>query len=201
MGAKRALNFGSATPARNAKKLRKLERVVYSRNLGEVKHFVSAKLSTAVPTGTPSITCLTEVPVGGNQGQRLGNEIRIRNIEVRGEAHPGVDVMLIQSKTAVAPTLTDFEGSIGSHIKGEKLGTQFNELSHWRPEAWQSPASGGWSNYQMFALRKRWSIPMKLTFNGPDADDGNGNKLYLVVINRSGTTINIQYTWSMSYTD
>lgn len=197
MGAKRALNFGSATPSRNAKKLRKLERVVYSRNLGEVKHFVSAKLSTPVPTASPSITCLTEVPVGGNQGQRLGNEIRIRTIEVRGEAHPGVDVMLIQSKTAVAPVLTDFEGSIGSHIKGEKLGTQFNELAHWKPAS----DYAGTLVYQLFTLRKRWSIPMKSTFNGPDADNGNGNKIYLVVINRSGMTFNLQYTWSMSYTD
>ena len=64
MVAKRRLDFGQATPAKNAKKLRKLESTVYRRNFGEVKYLTANNRSVTVPAYSTAVGLHQQILTG-----------------------------------------------------------------------------------------------------------------------------------------
>lgn len=195
MAVKRRLDFGPATPAKNAQKLRKLEHTVYRRNLTEQKLYVKHTTPTAVANGVGVPFHLTDLAAGGNQGQRVGNDIRIKSIEVRGFTDvTNMDVYLVQSITGSAPAASNFEPVIHGHLTQGVQNDTFRVLSS-NISPYQSTIT--------FKLHKSWSIPMKTCYTGAAAGTSTAgkNQLYLICINRTGAQHNVSFSVCIKYFD
>lgn len=199
MALKRTTHVNWGTPS--AKRLKKLEQVVYTRNLGEVKTISGHLPVTQIVNGNLNAQCLTKMNAGANQGQRVGNEIRVRSVMVRGFCPVGVDIYLIQSKDGPAPTMSNFTPTMGAVLTQGANATLFNEWQHNAsviPAA--SPASTG-NEERHFKMKQRFSIPMKVRFTGPTDAELGGNQLWLVILNKSGFNQNVQWSYTMNYID
>lgn len=193
MVAKRVLFPAPATPAANAKKLKKLEKTVYRRNLGEVKYVVGHLSSTQIVNGGFRTDIQTGLACGPNQGQRVGNEIRVKEIYISGESGSAlVDVYILQSRTGEAPTLANFSPTISGHLTQGTAQDHFRILRHYKHV-------GG--SATTFYMRYRFSIPMKVTYTGPTAGEISRNQIYVVFINRSGANHNVQFSSTLKYID
>lgn len=182
-----------ATAASNAAELAQLKKVVYRRNFGEVKHLTGHLASTQVTNGNANVQILTGIATGPNQGQRIGNEIRVRDITVTGHSgNSNVDCYLVQSRTGVAPAIANFTPTIGGIL------TQGTSQEHFRIIKYFNSEMSGTSK---FSLRHKFSIPMKVSYTGPTAAELSTNHLYVVIINRSGSNQNVQYSTELKYID
>lgn len=202
MGARRALDFG-ATPVKNAKRIKRMETMVYKRNLGEIKRKTSYVTPTQIVNGGLYYLNLTAMVAGPNQGQRIGNEIRLRSVKVRGhETNPGLDIYLLQAKDATIPVAANFTPVKAGMLTQGASESLFNEVAYEtcrEPYNTRNTVDTYWVN--QIRLSKRWSIPMKVRYTGPTDTEVGGNQLFLVVINRTGGNQNIEYSFTIEYTD
>lgn len=192
MTLKRTTHVNWGTPAQNAKKLKKLEHTVYRRNIGEIKVLTGSLSSTQITNGAAYVQVLTGIATGANQGQRVGNQIRVRSIVVQGDTTSGdVDVYILQSRNGNAPTLANFTPTMGGIL------TQGTSQQHFRVLKQRiMPGNSG-----KFRLSYRYSIPMKTSYTGPTATELSLNQIYIVAINRTGANENIQFSSEITYID
>lgn len=189
------------TPYQNAKRMRKLEQVVYTRNIGEIKTISGHLPITQIVNNSLNAQCLTKMNAGANQGQRVGNEIRVRSVTVRGFVPFGVDIYLIQSKDGPAPTLANFTPTIGAVLTQGSSKTLFNEWAHSVSSVPSASPAAVSNEERHFTINQKFSIPMKVRFTGPTDAELGGNQLYLVILNRTGFNQNVQWSYTMSYID
>jgi hypothetical protein len=193
MPLKRTYHVNMGTPAKNAAKLRKLEKTVYRRNLGEIKYVVGHLSSTQIVNGGFRTDIQTGLACGPNQGQRVGNEIRVKEIYISGDSGSAlVDVYILQSRSGEAPTLANFSPTIAGHLTQGTAQDHFRILRHYKHIGGSSPT---------FYMRYRFSIPMKVTYTGPTAGEVSRNQIYVVFINRSGGNQNVQFSSTLKYID
>lgn len=179
----------------NAIDIASLRKTVYTRNLGEIKHLTGHLPTTQVTNGNANIQILTGIGTGANQGQRIGNEIRVKSIEVSGFLGTNtVDCYLIQSKTGEAPVIANFTPTKLGHL------TQGTSQDHFRILN-TNHTSRSYNDYYFFTFKHTFNIPMKVTYTGPTSTEISRNQLYLVVINRSGANQNIEWSSTLRYID
>lgn len=177
----------------NAAKIQTLEKVVYRRNFGEIKTLTGHLPSTQVVNGGSNVQILTGIATGPNQGQRIGNELRVRSIEIAGDVgNFGVDIYLVQSRTGNPPTIANFTPTYGGML------TQGTSQEHF---AIVAQALNTDNTSAIFRMKKSYSIPMKVSYTGPTATELSTNHLYVVVINRTGSNHNIQWSFTLKYID
>lgn len=117
---------------------------------------------------------------GTGENQRVGNEVRIKSIEVtfQPEAQPALDVYLVRPDSGtVIPITGHFSGTQGGRYKDNEGW----EIKHW--------LLGGSNSNSFYSIDDRVSFkyPMKVKY------DGNFvrlNTVYFAVTNHTGATVN-----------
>lgn len=188
MAVKRALFSGTATPAKNAKRLRILAAQV-RRNTGELKRKAFTAPSTQTLTaGTNANVDLSAITQGDAVAERIGVAVRVKGIEVRISCtNNDLDAYLVLSPQAITPTGGVFHSIIDGHITTAAK-DEHKELHFFKNY------SGGTHTY----CNRRFKTGIPVLYSSSNCIR---NKLSLFFKNSSAVSINYVYSVIVYYTD
>jgi len=167
-----------------------------ARSKPEVKSYTTqvGDIST-VPISTCEYVDLNGIVQGTDNGERLGNKIRVLKIECRGTASPRLGVFLLKSKLSTPPAAADFTGEYGSVLLGNLLGNVYVELV--------SVALKGLSYLDNGVVRFSRSFKGGLPVSFEDGTTGScsHNNLYVCLVNKGVSAVHGLLTVRVWYTD
>ena len=191
MAPKRKLDFGPATPAKNAKKITALSRRV-TVNKSEVK-FITGQVTAQIVNGAAGVIDMTEIAAGSSYGQRVGNTIRVKRVAIIGSVGgQNVDLYLYQAKNAVALAYGTFVPVIGGEIR---YPTYKDNYVLWHHHL-KTIGSNSNINY-----RKSFSFPIKVLYSGDGATSCTNNRMLLIIKNNTGSNITPNLYYKVEYYD
>lgn len=175
-----------------AKRVQRVERQLIAQR-PEMKKNITT-FSGSLATGGVDVNIVNAVAAGDAGNQRDGDRIRLWRLEVRGQLDPLQDVYLIQSHDGSAPTVNDFSGSTiaGAHILEEYQNSRFTEWAYFRAPPDQTTNCPIRLVKSFKGMNVVWS---------DDPTTPERNRLYVVVRNVSGATLNHSMSACMWYTD
>jgi hypothetical protein len=165
------------------------------RNKAEVKYLDTNldNVLTPVTSGGFVYFYLTDIAQGALKGQRIGDEVRILKVEIRGQAsNPGLDLFLCKNKTGAAIATSMFAlGSSGTFLEPNDFTTYHHELT------------GLKSSNNCFSFVKSWGTGLKNSYHLPDATSLQTNRLMFVMkcSSNSGTGGSVNASCRLWYTD
>lgn len=171
---------------RNAYKLNKLYRQV-KLNTPE-KHVYQSCSSLSVPTLTASAIELTAIGTGDDVSLRTGRQIRLLAVDTRlHRTNALVDCYLILAPNGtVAPVYTDFQPNQGSYTN-IALKEDFKELCYYTNR----------NASTAFHVAHKRKLNLITKYNGATSNTGIENRLYLVFVNRTGSSQTVDYNFKL----
>jgi len=195
MALKRTYQVGSPQDlaSRNVKqRVARVERLI--KNVGELKHITNI-YNTQVNNAAIGFIELTSMAAGSTVANRVGNEVEIVKVEIRGclgtTTFPFYSSYhLVTSMDATVPVISDFSSQTGGHYalaKGTELRHQFAG-----PNASNSFIRMNWKP------KYKWITRYKATGTG----DTIRNPIYFVLNNATGgQNLSPQISWRIWYRD
>lgn len=176
MTAKRALTYGGATPASNAKRLRTLARQV-ARNKGELK-CRDIEFTTTVSATTGFVVYeFSAIGQGDNIGQRDANRVTIAGLSVRWRSvYNYCDGYITLSPHGTDIATTDFQGIKEAYLNNtaasdHKILHKFISFNN------------GEGTPTNFAYKRRFKTPIPVHYNATTSNACVQNKMKLVFRN------------------
>lgn len=170
----------------NAKKIQSLSTQVY-RNRGELKVKHGSVTSASMTTGSLGVLEMTLIAQGNDVYDRDGNHINCFGCNVSGYiSNPLADVYIVLSKNGVVPSYGDFQNTVGGFLYAPQR-EEFRVLGIVKNfnSTHIAPTSSG-ATTPIFT-KKTFRIPTY--YNGSAAGNGVRNRIYLVIKNDTGSTI------------
>ena len=173
-----------------AKRVKHVEAQV-KKNRPEMKSNAYTKVSAAVGTGAVGVWELSALSQGEEASKRVGNVCRLYRLEVRGQVDPLLDCYIIQSKNATVPAVANFGLGPGGFVDDDN--NNFVEWKHFRVRPDQATNCP-------FKVVQFFRNGYTLEFAGA-AGSPLRNRLYFVVRNNSGASLNYAISYKLWYTD
>lgn len=187
-GLKRTVTYDG--PPRLNKRLRRMETQI-RRNRPEMKNKIFSS-SANVAAGALTNQTLTNIDQGDDIDERIGNNIRIWRIEVRGNLAVGLDQLVVQQHTTTSPTYASFTTTQGAMIIASNTNSLFTEWHHYNTRV---------SSGEQFRYFVKFPKGMVVHFNGTAGTSGCRNEVALTTVNNTAGTLGLSYNARVWYTD
>lgn len=174
-----------------AKRLKRVERRV-NMYKPEMKSNNYSAVTTSVASAGFFATRLTGLAQGTKTDQRIGQKAKMFRLEIRGMADPGLDIYLVQSKSAVAPVAGDFTTGVGGFVKDGN--TNLVEWRYLRPKPDQVTNSP-------FRITQSFKTGFNLEYTDDVTTYLAKNCFYLVVRNDTAAAQTFTYSVKIWYID
>lgn len=148
---------------------------------------------TAVTDGAASAIEITTVAQGTGVDDRIGDQIRIHKIEVRGIMDPNLDFYIFKCSTTSLPAIANFGTQMGAYVLASE-GNKFHEYIHYR-NLYSFGSTNG------MKITKKFSNGLLVKYNAGTSGSCVYNKLCYVVLNHSGAARNCNFSVRVWYTD
>jgi len=181
----------------NAKRLRTIERQVFlNRSEKKSQRFTFNADGTtggaALADDTVNFIRLAGIGQGTASDDRIGDQIRIYRITIRGYANSKFDLILYRLHGNTLPSLADFSSQTGSCL-GNARSLQYTEIGRFKPKQYDSSHPVYMSKYFKYG-----NVVKYLDNTSTGMMD---NEIILAVVNRSGQNLNANLTAYVEYTD
>jgi len=165
-----------------------------ARQKPEVKVYTDF-ISALVATNTLAFLDLGAIVEGTGFNERVGNKIRLHKVEVHGWRANELGLLLLKSKLAADPAITDFEGVYCPTVKGELLNNDYVMLHH------DVPARRPYSDSEMCKFSRSWKAGIPVSYDDPTTGHCSHNNMYVVVPNLTASSHSVYLTCRFFYTD
>ena len=183
------LRGSNAAAKANTSRINKIIRQV-NNNRPETKraHFFG---NVSLINNAINVVQMTSIGAGDEPNQRDGHHIKILGYQVRWHSDDkNTDAYVMLSKSAIAPTYSDFEAVIGGHLDKNTY-TEIKELAFLH-------------NYGSTGNRvtptRRFKKPIDVYYSGTAVNNYILNALFLVSKNNTGATVNLDYSVVVYFT-
>lgn len=187
-GAKRT----SSAKATIAKRLKRVE-IQSRRNKPEVKSITFSASSASLAAGSLVNVVANKVAEGSGTNERIGDQIHLVAISVRGYCDPDLDAYLIKLHTTSEPTAAVFTSGFGAFILDADSGARFNELYHYR-----NTFLNDGTNTSIKMYRK---LGYNCYFNGSTSTSAIRGQICVTILNRDVAAKGYNFSVRLWYTD
>lgn len=184
MALKRTYQVGSRKDllSRNVKpRLERVERII--RQSFELKYITVDAWTPTIASGALGYVNICAIAQGSNVNSRIGNEITVVRVEIRGSMSSITDPLsnclhLVSPDANSDPTISDFQAVPGGHLKQAQYGRElawrfFSDNGNVRPAYVNWKPRGGW----------------KILYSGTGTGDAIRNKLFVAVPNFNSVSL------------
>lgn len=190
MVAKRVLfPKGQQTLAKRVKRVERLAR----QNKPELKTRTATLNGTVAAGGIVNLVA-TQIAEGTGADERIGDQIRIHEIEIRGMLDPDLDSYIFKLHTTSEPTSAIFTAGKGAFVLDSESNSRFTEMVH----------------YRNIFINVGSSTPIKIKkklggvlsyYNGTTSTSGIRNQICFTMLNRDAAAKPYNLSIRLSYTD
>lgn len=174
----------------NSTKIKYLARRVRN-NSPELKQLNLTADVQALADGAVHVEELTAIAEGDGSDNREGLRALIKGINIRVHTtNRNADIYIIKSDGVNVPNYGDFHGVIGGHLK-RTSDSVFHEIAHLHNYG---------SINERVKYNKRFKYSMSVRYTGAASTTATFNKLYLVIKNDTGASLNYSFSSKTYFT-
>lgn len=197
MVAKRVLfPKGQQTLAKRVKRVERLAR----QNKPELKTrtaTLTGSLAGSTTTGSPPTILnlvATSIAEGTGADERIGDQIRVHEIEIRGLLDPDMEAYIFKLHTTSEPTAAVFTGGKGAFLLDSESNSRFTEMVHYRNIFINAGAS------TPIKIKKKLGGVLSY-YNGTTTTSGIRNQICFTMLNRDAVAKSYNLSIRLTYTD
>lgn len=175
-----------------SKRLKKVERLARS-NKPEIKSitFVAAGTITTASKFV-NVDC-TNIAEGTKANERVGDQILIHRIEVRGLIDPDIDAHILKCYSSSKPTDANYTSGIGTFLLDSEIHSKFREILHYRNGTSIEDFNS------TFSVNRK--LGYKCYYNGSGAGTAQRGGTIVSLISRNSSDKNYAFTVRLYYSD
>lgn len=175
------------TPQALAKRLKAVERRSL-QNMPELKSITYSANGTLAAGAVVNIIP-TEITEGAGPNERVGDQISLVRVTVRGVVDQDLDSYIVKLYTTSSPVAANFTAGKGAFFLDSETNARFTELTHFRPLY----------NEGNMKISKR--LYGKTYYNGSTSTSGIRNQICFTILNRATASRTYNVTIRLWYRD
>lgn len=174
------------------KRVKRVERLA-RQNKPEIKTR-TATITGNLATGSILNVVATQIAEGTGADERIGDQIRVHEIEIRGLLDPDMDAYIIKLHTTSEPTTAVFTGGKGAFLLDSESNSRFTEMVHYRNIFINAGAS------TPIKIKKKLGNVLSY-YNGTTSTSGIRNQICFTMLNRDSVAKAYNLSIRLTYSD